>query len=101
MPYQTTFVLDAIRQLALLRAGPQDDGYRFALAWLVGARMVQEGILPEGARLTALADQTAWSAAHPITGPLCAEIIWGKSGSGLGNEMELPQAAARVLLVCA
>lgn len=96
MPYQTTFVLDALRQLALLRAGPQDDGYRFALAWLVGARMVQQGMLPEGARLTALTNQTAWSAAHPITGPLCAEIIWGKGGSALGSEVELPQAAAIV-----
>jgi hypothetical protein len=96
MAYQMTAVLDAIRQLALLRGGPQDDGYRFALAWLVGARMAQQGMLPEGSRAASLTDQAAWSAAHPTIGTLCAEIIWGKGGSPVNRDTELPQAAAIV-----
>jgi type I restriction-modification system DNA methylase subunit len=77
MEYLTKRVNDAVLQLVELREGSsQDDGYRFALAWLSGARMSQLGMLPEGSRLISLADQETWTAAHPVVGKLCAEIIW-------------------------
>lgn len=97
MAHQTTTVLKAMRQLALLRGDSQDDGYRFALAWLVGARMAQLNMLPEGSRLVSLTDKAAWSAAHPVIGKLCAEIIWGKGASALSADQELSQAAGIVV----
>lgn len=94
MSYQTRTVLEAMRQLALLRGGLQDDGYRFALAWLAGARMTQLNMLPEDGRLVSLTSQSAWLEAHPVIGKLCADVIWGKGATVLGGEPELSQAAS-------
>ena len=96
MTYQTQTVLEAIKQLALLRGGAQDNGYRFALAWLVGARMAQLNMLPEGDRLVSLTTQTAWTEAHPVIGKLCAEVVWGKGAPVLSGDPELSQAASIV-----
>jgi hypothetical protein len=85
-----------MRQLALLRGGAQDDGYRFALAWLVGARMAQMNMLPESGRVVALTAQAAWLGAHPVIGKLCVEVIWGKGASVLSEDSELSQAASIV-----
>lgn len=94
MTYQARTVLEAVRQLALLRGGLQDDGYRFALAWLAGARMAQLNMLPEDGRLVSLTTQSAWLEAHPVIGKLCADVIWGKGAPVLGGEPELSQAAS-------
>ena len=96
MANQTSIVVEAIRQLALLRGGLQDDGYRFALAWLAGARMAQLGMLPDGNRLTSLTTESAWHSAHPVAGKLCAEIIWSKGSSMLKADLEFSQAASIV-----
>jgi N-6 DNA Methylase len=96
MAYQTQTVLDAMRQLAALRGGGQDDGYRFALAWLVGARMVQLSMLPEGGRPGSLTAQATWHEAHPVIGKLCIECIWGKNSPVLNDDPELSQAASIV-----
>jgi hypothetical protein len=78
MTYQISSTIETIRQLALLRGGPHDDGYRFALAWLVGARMSQLNMLGEGNKLATLTEQDVWTRAHPVIGKLCVDIIWNK-----------------------
>jgi hypothetical protein len=94
MAYQIKTVIESVRQLASLRGGLQDDGYRFALAWLVGARMMQLNMLPEGGRLAPLTTQAGWLEVHPVIGKLCTEVIWGKSAPFSVEDLELSQAAS-------
>lgn len=94
MAYETAAVIEAMGQLAdLRRGGPQEDGYRFALAWMVGAQMSLRGMLPQGPRLSALTVESTWTAAHPVVGRVCAEIIWGKGALAQNVDMEVSQAA--------
>lgn len=95
MAFQTTAVIEAMRQLADVRRGAgQDDAYQFALAWMVGARMAQLNMLPGGARLVSLTDKKTWLEAHSDVGELCAGIIWDKVMPTQNVDREASQAAS-------
>jgi hypothetical protein len=96
MTYQISSTIETIRQLALLRGGSHDEGYRFALAWLVGARMSQLNMLGEGNKLATLTEQDVWTRAHPVIGKLCVDIIWNKQLSTQNADLELTHAAGIV-----
>ncbi len=95
MAFQTSAVIEAMRQLAdVRRSAAQDDAYQFALAWMVGARMAQLDMLPKGAGLTSLTEQATWAKAHSDIGELCARIIWGKGAPSQNLDREITQAAS-------
>ena len=95
MAFQTSAVIEAMRQLADVRRGAgQDDAYQFALAWMVGARMTQLGMLSEGTSLLSLTSKDAWLEAHSEIGKLCVGIIWGKELVTSNLDREVSQAAS-------
>lgn len=95
MTFQTTAVIQALHELVEVRRGAsQDDGYQFALAWMVGARMAQLGMLSDGARLVSLTDKDTWTKAHSEIGELCAGIIWGKGATTQSLDQEVARAAS-------
>ena len=95
MEHQTAATVEAFRQLADLRRGsPLDGPFKFALAWMVGARMFQLGMMGEGSRIIALSEPDAWTEAHPDIGTLCAEIIWAKGSPSLNVDAEVSQAVS-------
>ena len=92
---QTAATVEAFRRLADLRRGsPLEDASKFALAWMVGARMFQLGMVREGSRIIALSEPDAWPEAHSAIGTLCAEIIWTKASPTLNVDTEVSQAVS-------
>lgn len=97
MAYQIAAVIEAMQDLLYLRrASPMDDSQLYILAWLVGARMAERGMLPEGGRIASLTDKQTWVTAHPVIGKLCAEIIWGNGLPTQSKDLEVSQAASIV-----
>lgn len=95
MAFQTSAVIEAMRQLAdVRRSAAQDDAHQFALAWMVGARMAQLDMLPNGVGLTSLTEKATWAEAHTDIGELCARIIWGKGSPSQSLDLEISQAAS-------
>lgn len=92
--FETLEVVDAVKTLMeLKKSSDYADRTMYVLAWMVGARLVQDSHINIGS----LNNRNEWEAVHPIIGPICADVIWGRGSESPSVDQSGLSLAIRVI----